>query len=131
MTPEIQQQLVDWLINIGNITADELPIFVHEIAMYGFLKGIILSIILFATIIFLICTIKYFIKQFDYNGIKITDSYDEKQRKEDKQFLCIAFTILSVIILIPSVIFLPINLSTAIKAYAAPKLYAIDYFRKR
>lgn len=130
MTPEIQQQLIDWLKSLGNLAAQELPVFVQEVATYGFVKGIIFSIMLFIAIVFLLYTIKNSVKKCEDNEIRNSDNYKEMSIKNDKQAIGIFITIISIIALIPCVICLPVNLHTAIKAKCAPRLYVIERLTK-
>lgn len=116
MTPEIQQQLIDWLKSLGNLAADELPAFVQEVAQYGFYSSI--------TVIF--CVSLFILVSLGALYLILKEAKKTKQSNETIGFILIYYLLflsipLGVIIL---------NCKEAIKAKCAPRLYVIERLTK-
>lgn len=112
MNLEIQQQLIDWMKNLANVAAEELPTFVQEIATYG-----VYSNITVASICFIVCLIGL---------IFVRIIWEFKPNKEEKICILLAYIVFC---LIP-VAKITVSTSQAIKAKCAPRLYAIERITK-
>jgi len=116
MTPEIQQQLVDWVKNLGNLAVEELPTFVQEISTFGFYSSISYVLV---TLIFI--AISYIPARICIKNTK--DAIDPEFAKGFIWFMYVLFLIIPFVIVVE-------NISCAIKAKVSPRLYAIEKLAK-
>lgn len=116
MTPEIQQQLIDWLKNLGNLAAEELPTFVQEVAIYGFYSSISNILVNLVIVLLFYIPFRLYIKY-------------SKDVPDPELARCVAY-LLYIMLLIMLFKSIGDNASSAIKAYVSPRLYAIESLTK-
>lgn len=116
MNKDIQEKLIEWTENIGNLAATELPEFIREITTYGFVSNLIWAIILIPLCVF-----------FGVIAYGLFKEVSERKLVEnDGPF--IGGIILSTLCFFVGV-YAICCLNSASKAFFAPRLYVIQTIR--
>lgn len=126
MNDETQKQLIEWIQGLSGAVSEELPLFIQEIATYGFYEGVITAILsLFAGLAFGI---------FAYYMVRRASEESEKDLRDQNMGAVIFLGLGGIFVGLASVIFLcsgmPNAICRATKAKLAPKLYAIERLTK-
>ena len=118
MNDEITKKLIEWVESIGNLAAEELPLFAQEVASYGFYSEMVLSIV------FLVLGVVSSIVLYKCVRTMAREDLDAP----DICFFGILGSALAVILLIPAMV---VSANAMIKAKICPKLYVIERITKK
>lgn len=120
MTNEISEKIVKWVENIGNIMSDELPLFVKEVAAYGFWGSLIEIVVCIIALIGLCLCLKYCV--------------DKNEREEGRGEYGVGWIVGAIVcglLVFACAMTILIDIAEMTKAKCAPKLYVIERFMKR
>lgn len=112
MNQDITAKILDWLQNLGNLAAEELPVFVRETAMYGACSNLIIIVILSYV---LFCALRL--------SKKIYLEEPKCDEQINAQGTMLIFSYFAIALLF---IFICVKVDTATKAIFAPRLYVIE-----
>lgn len=112
MNEAIQIKILHWLENIENAISTEMPLFVQEVAAYGFWSNLVMAFLLFIAMVFT----SYLIYRFS-----------KKAMECDYEIFGVPAIICSFLLIIMMVEF-PKKCNEFIKAATAPRLYVIERF---